>query len=42
MTTWATVLHAIQIRVYINHNVFLTVRQIQHAKIQELSRDVTH
>ena len=41
MTTWATVLLAIQIPVYINHNVFLTVPLIQHAQIRELSQDVT-
>ncbi len=41
MTTWATVLLAIQIPVYINHNVFLTVPLTQHAQIRELSQDVT-
>jgi len=31
-TTWATVSHAIQIPVYINHNVFLTALPTRHAQ----------
>lgn len=39
MTTWDTALLATPIRVYINHNVSLTVHQIQHALTQEHFQD---
>ena len=39
MTTWDTALLATPIQVYINHNVSLTVHQIQHALTQEHFQD---
>jgi endonuclease/exonuclease/phosphatase (EEP) superfamily protein YafD len=41
MIILATVSHAIQILVYINHNVSLTVPPTQHVQTQGLFQDVT-